>query len=115
MNFSFHVVADTLEYQSAHNTIDSLTCTSRGHVINSSLVLSSAGVRRMKSSLSAVRSVGGGGARVVHEVVVVVGLLRGAPPLGHAVWHGGRWLLELRPVPAEAQLVVHDAVPADVG
>lgn len=62
----------------------------------------------MKSSLSAVRSVGGRGAGVVHEVVVVVvGLLRGAPPVGHAVRHGRRALGVLRPVAGEAELVVH--------
>lgn len=68
----------------------------------------------MKSSLSAVRSVRGGRARVVHQVVVVVGLLRGTPPVGHPVRDRRRRLLELRPVPAEAQLVVHDPVAADV-
>lgn len=68
----------------------------------------------MKSSLSAMRSVGGGGARVVHQVVVVVGLLRGTPPVGHAVRHRRRRLLELRPVTTKTQFIVHGAVPTDV-
>lgn len=70
--------------------------------------------RRMKSSLSAVWSVGGGGARVVHQMVVVVGLLRGAPPVWHAVRHCRRGLLELRPVPAEAELIVHHSITTDI-
>lgn len=41
--------------------------------------------RRMKSSLSAMRSIGGGGAGMVHQVMVVVGLLRGTPPVRHAM------------------------------
>lgn len=69
----------------------------------------------MKSSLSAVRSVRGGGARVMHQVVMVVGLLRGTPPFGHSVGHGGCGLLELRPVTSEAYFIVHDTVAAYVG
>lgn len=68
----------------------------------------------MKSSLSAMRSVGGGGSRVVHQVVMVVGLLRGTPPVRYTVRHRRRWLLELCPVATEAQFVIHYAVPTDV-
>lgn len=52
----------------------------------------------MKSSLSAMGSVRGCGARVMHEMVMMIGFLSGTPPLRNGVVNWRRGLLELRPV-----------------
>lgn len=54
------------------------------------------------------------GTRVVHQVVMVVRLLRRTPPLRYTVGHRGRRLLELGPVATEPKFIVHYTITTDI-